>query len=74
MGSYQMETLDLVLNFFYKLKPAQKKKKKGGKVYQFKESAFLEDSCEFQMLSTEHINYIANKSSLPISTIFVAFR
>ena len=28
MGSYQMETLDLVLNFFYKLKPAQKKKKK----------------------------------------------
>ena len=27
MGSYQMETLDLVLNFFYKLKPAQKKKK-----------------------------------------------
>ena len=28
MGSYQMETLDLVLNFFYKLKTAQKKKKK----------------------------------------------
>jgi len=32
-GGYQMETLDLVLNFFYKLKTAQKNKKKGGKVY-----------------------------------------
>ena len=58
--------------FFYKLKTAKKKKR--GKVYQFKESASLEDSCEFQMLSTEYINYIANKSSLPVRTIFVAFR
>lgn len=65
-----METLNLVLNFFISLKLLKKKKE----VKSFKESASLEDSYEFQMLSTEYINYIANKSSLPVRTIFVAFR